>query len=57
MIIKLKICQKNEKWIYPSLATRLREKSGDRMRATTFLIISSLHTTLVTPVLLLMDRK
>lgn len=27
------------------------------MRATTFLIISSLHTTLVTPVLLLMDRK
>lgn len=29
----------------------------DRMRATTFLIISSLHTTLVTPVLLLMDRK
>ena len=30
---------------------------GDRMRATTFLIISSLHTTLVTPVLLLMDRK
>lgn len=28
VIIKLKICQKNEKWIYPSLATRLRERSG-----------------------------
>lgn len=29
----------------------------DGMRATTFLIISSLHTPAVTPVLLLMDRK